>query len=86
VRGLTLAYGSSVVLRDVDFTVERGEVFVIMGVNGSGKSTILKSLTGLLPPVKGQVYYNGTPFWGGDPALQSRILRRIGILYQRNAL
>lgn len=86
VRDLTLAYGSSIILKGVDFTVEKGDVFVIMGVNGSGKSTLLKSLIGLLPPVSGQVYYNGTPFWGSDLTLKNQILRRIGILYQRNAL
>lgn len=86
VSNLTLAYGSAVILRDIGFTVERGKVFVIMGVNGSGKSTLLKFLIGLLPPVEGQVYYDGTPFWGGEAVLQNQVLRRIGILYQRNAL
>ncbi len=86
VSDLTLAYGNSVVLRNIEFTVERGEIFVIMGVNGSGKSTLLKFLIGLLPPVKGQVYYDGTPFWGSEATLKNRILRGIGILYQRNAL
>lgn len=86
VRDLTLAYGSSVILKDIGFAVDRGEIFIIMGVNGSGKSTLLKCLIGLLAPVKGQVYYDGVEFWGPDTSIQNQVLRRIGILYQKNAL
>jgi phospholipid/cholesterol/gamma-HCH transport system ATP-binding protein len=86
VEGLTLAYGGSMVLQDVGFDVDRGDVFIIMGVNGSGKSTLLKFMIGLKPPVKGRVLYDGVSFWDADAGARGGILRRIGILYQKNAL
>jgi phospholipid/cholesterol/gamma-HCH transport system ATP-binding protein len=86
VEGLTLAYGSGVVLRDVSFAVDRGDLYIIMGVNGSGKSTLLKSMIGLKPPVRGRVLYDGVSFWDADEQGRRGILRRIGILYQKNAL
>jgi len=57
-----------------------------MGVNGSGKSTLLKSMIGLKPPVRGRVLYDGVSFWDADEQGRRGILRRIGILYQKNAL
>jgi zinc transport system ATP-binding protein len=54
-RGLTLAYGGKTVLRDVDLTLQRGEIVTIVGPNGSGKSSLLRALIGALPPVQGTV-------------------------------
>ena len=53
VEGLTMAYGSFVLMRDLTFTVRRGAVFVIMGGSGSGKSTLLRHLIGLNTPAAG---------------------------------
>ncbi len=86
VRNLTLAYGSALVLKDIDFSVDREDIFIIMGVNGCGKSTLLKSMIGLKQPVKGQIFYDGINFWDTAPDIRSRVLMRIGILYQKNAL
>jgi phospholipid/cholesterol/gamma-HCH transport system ATP-binding protein len=86
VSNLTLAYGSVIVLHDIDFSVEMEDIFIIMGVNGCGKSTLLKSMIGLKTPVQGQVFFDGNSFWETSPDIRSRILRRIGILYQKNAL
>lgn len=86
VEGLTLAYGGAVVLEGVSFAVNRGDVFIIMGVNGSGKSTLLKFMIGLKPPVRGRVLYEEQSFWDADQAGRTGILRKIGILYQKNAL
>ena len=47
VSNLTMAYGSFVLQQDLNFTVEKGDIFVIMGGSGCGKSTLLKHLTGL---------------------------------------
>jgi phospholipid/cholesterol/gamma-HCH transport system ATP-binding protein len=86
VRDLTLAYDDYIVLQDLNFTIDRGEVFIIMGGNGCGKSTLLKFMIGLKPPVTGRVFYDGIDFWKADPHHRDGILKRIGILYQRNAL
>lgn len=86
VRGLTMKYGQRVVMRDLDFTVARGEVFVLMGGSGSGKSTLLKHLIGLKAPARGTILFEGEVFDLEDDAVRQRILRRIGVLYQNGAL
>ena len=55
VEGLKLAYGSHLVLENINFEVEQGRCLVVMGGSGCGKSTLLKSMVGLLPPVNGKV-------------------------------
>jgi phospholipid/cholesterol/gamma-HCH transport system ATP-binding protein len=86
VRDLTMAYGDFVVQRDVDFTVDRGEVFVIMGGSGSGKSTLMRHMIGLQRPAGGQVLYDGVDFWAAPPEGQKAIKRRFGVTYQSGAL
>ncbi len=86
VRDLTLAYGETVVQRDVNFEVPRGGVFVIMGGSGCGKSTLLRSMIGLLEPVRGEVLYDGTSFWRADPKKRESLTRRFGVSYQAGAL
>jgi phospholipid/cholesterol/gamma-HCH transport system ATP-binding protein len=86
VRDLMLAYGERVVLRDLDFTIERGTVFVLMGGSGCGKSTVLRALIGLLEPASGDISYGTTNFTKAAPAERDRILRRAGVLYQSAAL
>jgi len=86
VRGLTMAYGDRVIMRDLTFSVARGEVFVLMGGSGSGKSTLLKHLIGLKVPAKGQILFFGEDFAVHDDAVRKRALRRMGVLYQNGAL
>ncbi|WP_420859376.1 ABC transporter ATP-binding protein [Marivivens marinus] len=77
------AYGNKVqVLHDVNIRLPRGKTVAIVGESGSGKSTTAKVITGLLPPMKGQVTFNGDPL---PPALAGRNkdqLRRIQMIYQ----
>ncbi len=86
VRNLTMAYGSRVIQRDLDFTVRRGDVFIIMGGSGCGKSTLLRHLIGLMRPARGDVCYDGQSFWAAEPETRQKILRRFGVLYQSGAL
>ncbi len=86
VDDVTLAYDSYLVLKDLSFTIARGDIFIIMGGNGCGKSTLLKIMIGLKPPAKGRVFYDDISFWDADPNVRNLILKRVGILYQRNAL
>jgi phospholipid/cholesterol/gamma-HCH transport system ATP-binding protein len=86
VRNLTMAYGDFVIQRDLDFTVERGDIFIVMGGSGCGKSTLLRHMVGLKEPALGQVLYDGVSFWDSDPAGRQAIMRRLGILYQSGAL
>jgi phospholipid/cholesterol/gamma-HCH transport system ATP-binding protein len=86
VRDLTMMYGARVVMKDISFTVQRGEVFVLMGGSGSGKSTLLKHLIGLKAPAQGTILFEGKPFDLDDDASRTRVLRRMGVLYQNGAL
>ncbi len=86
VRGLTMAYGDFVIQKDLDFTIDRRDIFIIMGGSGCGKSTLLRHLIGLLRPAKGEIYYDEKNFWQSSPAERDRIIRRTGVLYQSGAL
>ena len=86
VKNLDMGYGSFVLMKDLNFTVQRGDVFIIMGGSGCGKSTLLKVLIGLKDPLKGEVLYNGVSFWDVELAKRQEIMKRFGILYQSGAL
>jgi phospholipid/cholesterol/gamma-HCH transport system ATP-binding protein len=86
VRGLELAYGSSVVMRDLNFTVGRGEVCVIMGGSGCGKSTLLRQMIGLKPTTQGDILYGGASLPQASPEGREIILRNFGVLFQSGAL
>lgn len=86
VRDLTMAFGDFVVQRNVSFTVNKGDVFIIMGGSGCGKSTLLRHMLGLIEPVKGEVFYRGENFTRADLDERNRILRGIGVLYQSGGL
>ncbi|AJE32320.1 ABC transporter [Corynebacterium humireducens NBRC 106098 = DSM 45392] len=60
-RGLTVAYHSTPVLRDISLTVPVGVVMGVVGPNGSGKSTLLKAMLGLVPPASGDALFFGRP-------------------------
>ena len=73
-------------MRDLDFTVYRGDVFAIMGGSGCGKSTLMRILVGLKAPHAGTVSYGETDFWTLAEAERERMMQRFGILYQSGAL
>ena len=86
IQNLTMAYGSYLVMRDIDAQVKRGSVFVIMGNSGSGKSTLLRHMIGLQRPANGDVLYDGKSFWGMDDDARRVQLQNYGILFQSGAL
>ena len=86
VRGLTMAYGDFVLMRDLNFVVKHGEVFIIMGGSGCGKSTLLRHLLGLKEPATGEIFYADFNFTRADPEAREQALRRFGVLYQGGAL
>jgi phospholipid/cholesterol/gamma-HCH transport system ATP-binding protein len=86
VTDLTMAYGSFVIQHDISFTIDRGEIFVIMGGSGSGKSTLLNHMVGLRAPAKGDVFYDGQSFWHAAEDERDRLRRRLGVSYQAGAL
>lgn len=86
VRDLAMAFGGFILQRDLNFTVGRGDIFVIMGGSGCGKTTLLRHLVGLQAPAKGDVLYGDVKFWGLGPEERERFMRRFGVLYQGGAL
>jgi phospholipid/cholesterol/gamma-HCH transport system ATP-binding protein len=86
VKNLTMAYGDFVIQRDLNFTIDRGDIFIIMGGSGCGKSTLLRHLIGLQRPAKGDVFYEQQDFWHASDEERINIMRRIGVLYQSGAL
>ncbi|HAR94580.1 MAG TPA: polyamine ABC transporter ATP-binding protein [Deltaproteobacteria bacterium] len=86
VKGLDMGYGSFVLMRDLNFTVRKGDIFIIMGGSGCGKSTLMKVLIGLKEPSRGQVFYEGVSYWEAEAEEREAIMKRIGILYQSGAL
>jgi phospholipid/cholesterol/gamma-HCH transport system ATP-binding protein len=86
VCGLTMAYGDFVVMRDLDFTIRRGSIFVIMGGSGCGKSTLMRHLIGLNEPAAGEILYGDTNFTRSSPEERRPLMRRFGVLYQGGAL
>ncbi len=86
VRDLTMAYGDFVLMRDLSFEVQQGEIFIIMGGSGCGKSTLLRHLIGLKEPAAGEIYYGAENFTRAGQARRVEMLRRFGVLYQSGAL
>ncbi|MBW1801446.1 MAG: ATP-binding cassette domain-containing protein, partial [Deltaproteobacteria bacterium] len=86
IKDLTMAYGSFVVMRDLTFNINRGDIFIIMGGSGCGKSTLLRHIVGLKPPAQGQILYEDVSFWEAAPSVRDGIMKRTGILYQSGAL
>jgi phospholipid/cholesterol/gamma-HCH transport system ATP-binding protein len=86
IRDLTMAFGSYVVMQDVNARIKRGEVFIIMGGSGCGKSTLLNHMIGLLRPAKGEIVYDGSSLWDRDEDERALMLRNFGVLFQGSAL
>jgi len=86
VRNLTLGYGSVVLMRDLNFTVKRGDVFIIMGASGCGKSTLLRNMIGLIEPSQGEIFYDKANFTISDAEERRSFFRRFGVSYQSGGL
>jgi phospholipid/cholesterol/gamma-HCH transport system ATP-binding protein len=85
VHDLTVGYEGKSVLQELNFEVNEGERFVILGGSGCGKSTLLKVLIGLLPPIRGAVHIDGQPIADEVEVLQQK-LQQVGVLFQSGAL
>jgi len=83
---VSLAFDEKVVLRDVSFTLERGHTKFILGASGSGKSTILKLIVGLLRPDAGEIWVNGERTNGLSEAALMKVRDDLGMVFQEGAL
>ncbi len=85
-RGVSVGYDDKPVLKDVDFVIGRGEIVALLGGSGCGKSTMLRTLTGLLPPLAGEVLLFGESLYDLPLEERNRLLRRTGSAFQQDAL
>lgn len=86
VNNLTMAYEDFVVQKNLSFTIEVGDIFIIMGGSGCGKSTLLRHIVGLKQPVKGEVFYGDVSFWKASQDERQNLMKKFGVLYQSGAL
>jgi phospholipid/cholesterol/gamma-HCH transport system ATP-binding protein len=86
VEHLVARYGDRTILNDISCEVRRGEVFVIVGGSGCGKTTLLRHMIGLLRPAAGRVVIDGEDITHADEEHLRRIQQRIGVSFQAGAL
>jgi phospholipid/cholesterol/gamma-HCH transport system ATP-binding protein len=86
VENVDTGYEGTAILERIDFEVRQGEVFGILGGSGSGKSTIMKNMIGLLAPLAGRILFGQDDIWAADQAARDRITSRFGVMYQSGAL
>jgi phospholipid/cholesterol/gamma-HCH transport system ATP-binding protein len=86
IRDLTMAFGSFVVMRDINVQIRPAEIFIIMGGSGCGKSTLLRHMIGLKAPAHGEIFYDAVPFWNSPEDRRREKLRSFGVLFQSGAL
>lgn len=86
VSDLTMKYGEVLIQQNLNFDIQEGDVFVIMGGSGCGKSTLLKHLIGLYQPYSGSVVYRGKNYFTATESEQLAMRQRWGVTYQSGAL
>ncbi|MCF6176069.1 MAG: ATP-binding cassette domain-containing protein [Victivallaceae bacterium] len=86
VKDLTIGYGDFIVLKDLNFSVKKGEIFAILGGSGCGKSTILKHIIGLHKPKSGEILVNGKSMVNATESEREKLMLEFGVLYQSSAL
>ncbi|WKN41396.1 ABC transporter ATP-binding protein [Tunicatimonas pelagia] len=86
IEDIKKAFGDKEILKGISGVFEKGQTNLIIGASGTGKSVLLKSIVGLVPPDTGTVYYNDRDFTHADKDLRTEIRREIGMLFQGVAL
>ena len=86
VENMTARYGDHLVLDSLSFKVNRGEIFVILGGSGCGKSTMLKHMIGLYKPCSGDIRIGESSVVTSTGAERDALIRRFGVMYQSSAL
>lgn len=85
-KGVSVRFGETVILRQVDLQIHEGECFVLVGPSGQGKTTLLKTLAGLIDPQHGEVLIQNRSWGSLGGAERLTLLKKVGMLFQKNAL
>jgi len=86
VSNLTVGYGDRILSKNLNFEVNAGEIFVILGGSGCGKSSLLKNLFGLYPPLSGTILINGRDLTLAQGQDRQDLMLSFGVMYQQGAL
>jgi len=86
VENLTMSYSGQVIQQNLNFTINRNDIFVIMGNSGSGKSTLMRTMTGLHEPESGDVIYGDEYFWKAPESHRKLVMEQFGVMFQNGAL
>src|SRR5690348_15958381 len=86
VRNLRMGYGERVLLENASFDVQRGEIVVILGGSGSGKSSLMKNIIGLYEPMAGDILIAGRSIVQARTKEKTELQRGLGVMYQSGAL
>jgi phospholipid/cholesterol/gamma-HCH transport system ATP-binding protein len=81
-----MTYDETIIQENLNFSVQKGEIFIIMGGSGCGKSTLLRHLIGLMKPATGDIFITGVNLWQVSPEERDQIISHNGVLYQGGAL
>lgn len=85
-RQLNITFGTHTVLDNIDLDVYKGETLAVLGPSGTGKSTVLRSMIGLLEPNGGQIFIQGEDVSGLDEGGWNRLRMKMGMVFQYSAL
>ncbi|HEA68285.1 MAG TPA: ATP-binding cassette domain-containing protein [Desulfobacterales bacterium] len=86
VKNIVARYGDELILDRISFDVHKGEILVILGTSGCGKTTLLRHMVGLNRPISGRVFIDGDDITACDDTQLQKILKKVGILFQGSAL
>jgi phospholipid/cholesterol/gamma-HCH transport system ATP-binding protein len=86
VKDLTVGYGTNILSKNLNFQVKEGEIFVILGGSGCGKSSLLKNLFGLYQPIAGEIFIDGVDIAKATGEELQEIMTHFGVMYQQGAL
>lgn len=85
-ENITVGYGERIIQKNMSFDVKKGSIFALMGGSGCGKSTVLKTMIGLLLPRTGTYLVKGENYWQSSKKHRTEIARKFGVLFQSSAL
>ncbi len=86
VRNVKIEYGEEVILEDVSFDIHKGEIFVIVGGSGCGKSALMRQIIGLETPAEGEILINGVDFTKAEGETREQIKKNFGVMFQSGGL